>query len=454
MTPRFRFAPSPTGAPHVGNLHTALFSWALSRALRGDFVLRIEDTDPARRDPHATREMMAALEWLGIDWDEGPDLGGPYEPYRQSERIRRHREVAARLFEAGHAYYGDDPDGDLGAADSVPLRLRLPRQGTIAVEDGLRGRISFDAGALSDPALLRGDGTPLYHLAAMVDDHDMAITHVVRGEEWLPSAPANAYLYRVLGWEEPVWIHLPLILNRQRQKLAKRDPEGGYLLRDFQDAGYLPEALFNYLLLLGWSPDGEQEIVDKWTVRRQFRLERLSRSPAIFDWDKLNWVNRHYINELSDGALAEQTRPYLEEKYKSVPGGPRWLEALVALVRPELDRLADVTGAVSWAFEDDFEYTDSAVTALAHPAAGPALVRLVALVAQRAVLLDRPTAEHLLERLREDLSEYRPAQIFQPIRAALMGDVDGPPLPDLMPILGPQRVMSRLARAIKSRSSQ
>jgi glutamyl/glutaminyl-tRNA synthetase len=318
----------------------------------------------------------------------------------------------------------------------------------------LRGQIRFDAGSLSDPALLRGDGTPLYHLAAMVDDHDMEITHVVRGEEWIPSAPANTYLYRVLGWKEPLWIHLPLILNRQRQKLAKRDPEGGYLLRDFQDAGYLPDALFNYLLLLGWSPDGEQEIVDKWTVRRQFRLERLSRSPAIFDWDKLTWVNRHYIQELSDRALAEQVQPYLEEKYKVIPGGPRWLEALVALARPELNRLADITDLLRWAFEDDFEYTDSAVTALEHQAAGPALVRLVALVAQRAVLLDRPTAEHLLARLREDLSDFPPAAIFQPLRAALMGEIHGPPVPDLMAILGPQRVMSRLARAIKSRSPQ
>lgn len=314
MSPaRFRFAPSPTGVPHVGNLHTALFSWALARAMAGDFLIRIEDTDPSRNTPEAIELMLNALDWLGIDWDEGPDVGGPAAPYIQSMRLPRHREVMEQLVASGSAYYGDDPAVPTEAAGN-PLRLRLPRTGQTILRDAIRGEIAFENSRWeADPVIVRSDGRPLYHLAAMVDDHDMGITHVVRGEEWIPSAPIHIHVYQAMGWPEPVWVHLPLILNKRGEKLKKRDPEGGYLITDFQAAGYLPEAIFNYLLLLGWSPDGEEEIINRSFVRRQFRLERLSPSPAIFDWDKLNWVNRRYMQRFSDRQLADLVRPFLED---------------------------------------------------------------------------------------------------------------------------------------------
>ncbi|MCA9973098.1 MAG: glutamate--tRNA ligase [Anaerolineales bacterium] len=446
--PRFRFAPSPTGMPHVGNLHTALFSWALARALRGDFIIRIEDTDDARRAPQAAQQMLDALAWLGIDWDEGPDVGGEAGPYWQSQRLPRHRHVAAQLVAAGHAYYGDDP-AQSAAPEGAPLRLRMPREGTTAVHDAIRGPITFDNARLQDPVLVRSNGRPLYHLAAMVDDHDMGITHVVRGEEWIATAPFHVQLYRALGWPEPVWIHLPLILNRRGQKLSKRDPEGGYLISDFQAAGYLPAALFNYLLLLGWTPDGEQEIVDKWTVRQQLRLERLSPSPATFDWDKLRWVNRQYVQRLSDEAVAEGIRPFLEDAYDALPDD-KWLLRLAGLLRDGLHTFEDAIDLAGWAFDDGFDMTAAGTAALRTAPAHPVLVQLVAELAA-IVLLDEPTAQAILDGLRRRLQAahgWRTADVYHPIRAALTGDTGGPPLPAVLSLLGKQRALQRLANAL------
>lgn len=455
MIPRLRFAPSPTGTPHIGNLHTALFSWALARALRGDFILRIEDTDPERNTPAAQQQMLDALNWLGIDWDEGPDVGGDYGPYIQSQRIIAHRRVIERLLDEGHAYYGDDPAHPATAVGN-PLRLRFPATGQTTLNDAIRGPIVFDNAAFSDPVLVRSDGRPLYHLAAMTDDHDMAITHVVRGEEWIASSPIHVRLYQVLGWQEPVWVHVPLILNRHGQKLSKRDPEGGYLISDFQDAGYLPEAVFNYLLLLGWSPDGEQEIVSKWDVRRQFRIERLSPTAPVFDWDKLNWVNRQYMARLSDAALAERLRPYLDDAYGPLPGSPAFLEQLTAVVRSELNTAEDVIAAAEWAFVDDIVPDAGGRAALRSAPAVEVLVRLVAEVAA-VVLLDATTTRHILDGLRRTFKAahgWSAGQVLHPIRAALTGTTEGPPLHEIMGIIGKQRTLLRTAAALRAIESK
>ena len=294
MIPRFRFAPSPTGSPHVGSLHTALFSWGLARAMDGDFILRIDDTDYQRNRDEDVQAMIDALHWIGLEWDEGPDIGGEVGPYYQSQRHERHREVVEQLLAQDAAYV------DVSAeTDAKPIRLRMPKQGQTIVNDALRGSIVFENVKLVDPVIVRGDGSPLYHLANAADDHDMGITHVVRGDDWISSAPIQIAIYDALGWPEPVWVHLPLILNKQGKKLSKRDPEGGYLVRDFQQGGYLPQAVFNYMLLLGWSPDGTQEIVSKWDVRQQFKIDRLSTAAPIFDWEKLRWLNQQYLKRYS-----------------------------------------------------------------------------------------------------------------------------------------------------------
>ncbi|HSM55157.1 MAG TPA: glutamate--tRNA ligase family protein [Candidatus Sulfomarinibacteraceae bacterium] len=445
--PRLRFAPSPTGSPHVGSLRTALFNWALARNMGGDFILRIDDTDSERNEPAAVAEMLDALNWLGLDWDEGPDVGGEYGPYRQSERRDRHIEVARQLAAQGDAYHGDDPDGSQNAAGQGPIRLRLPREGHTVVEDALRGPVRFANEDLHDPVLVRADGSPLYHLAAVVDDHDMAISHVVRGEEWLSTTPIHAYLYERLGWSQPVWVHLPLVLNPHGRKLSKREMSERYVVDSLISAGYLPEALFNYLLLLGWSPPQEEEIVNKWLVRQQFQLERLSASPATFDWDRLNWFNRHYLAQKSNARFAELMHPYLEDAYGDLNVGEQWLVRLAGLIRDGVVRLSDVVEAAEWAVSEQFDFSPEAEEALEEDSSHPVLVRLVAELAS-VVLLDEETARHILQGLRRHFAEsaaWEAAQVYRPVRAALTGRVHGPPLHEIMGLLGKGRCLERAA---------
>ena len=450
MVARLRFAPSPTGPVHVGNVHTAVFCWALSRALKGDFIIRLEDTDVARNTPEATQLIFDALNWLGLDWDEGPDIGGDFGPYVQSERRPFHQRTVEKLVDEGHAYYGDNPDQPASAGGN-PLRLRLPKTGETVLHDAIRGEIRFDNGRLQDPVIVRSNGEPLYHLATVTDDHDMGITHVVRGEDWIPSSPIHIQLYKAMGWPEPVWVHLPLILNRRGQKLKKRDPEGGYLMADFQTAGYLPAALFNYLLLLGWTPNSGQEIIDKWEVRQQFRLERLSPSPSTFDWDKLNWLNRQYMQRLSNEKLAELIRPFLEDVYDELPMQDEWLVRVTAVIRDGLYKLEDAVDAAEWAFADNFELTEEAQAALQGESARPVLTRLVAEL-DHVVLLDKATAQSILQGLRQSFKEsngWKAQAVFHPIRAALTGQTGGPPLAEIMAILGKNRTLQRIANALR-----
>ena len=450
--PRFRFAPSPTGSPHVGSLHTALFNWALARSMGGDLILRIDDTDAARSTSQFADEMLEALHWLGLDWDEGPDMGGEFGPYVQSQRRQRHLDSAAALYKRGDAYYGDDADDDQGPGAGEPLRLRLPQKGEVVVDDALRGPIRFNYDQLSDPVIARRDGSPLYHLASVVDDHEMAISHVARGEEWIASTPIHLYIYERLGWQPPVWVHLPLIHDLQGQKLSKRDERGAYLARDFEELGYLPPALFNYLLLLGWSaPDG-REILGKADVRRHFRLADLSASPARFDWDKLNWINRHYLQKHSDAQLAKLVRPFLEDAYPDVGLDDRWLERLVGVIRDDLGRLADAVVLSEWALSDSIEFNPDAEKALAGEPAHRVLVHLIAELAQ-LVLLDEQTAKRILENLQRQFAEskgWTAHDVYWPIRAALTGRVRGPALYDIMGLLGKARCLQRVAAILRA----
>jgi glutamyl-tRNA synthetase len=327
----------------------------------------------------------------------------------------------------------------------------MPQTGETILHDAIRGEIRFENGRLQDPVIVRSSGDPLYHLAAMTDDHDMGITHVVRGEDFISTAPIHIQLYQAMGWPEPVWVHLPLILNRRGQKLKKRDPEGGYLMSDFQAAGYLPAALFNFLLLLGWTPDNGQEIVDKWEVRRQFRLERLSPSPSTFDWDRLNWLNRQYMQRHSNENLAELIRPFLEEVYDELPVQNEWLVRLTAVIRDGLNKLEDAIEAAEWAFADNFELSDEAQAALRGESTHPVLTRLVAELAH-VVLLDEATAQSILQGLRQSFkgSEgWNAPAVFHPIRATLTGQTGGPPLAEIMAILGKNRTLQRIANALR-----
>ncbi|HKL88859.1 MAG TPA: glutamate--tRNA ligase, partial [Salinibacter sp.] len=345
---RVRFAPSPTGLLHIGGLRTALYNYLFARKHDGDFVLRIEDTDRSRYVDEAEEDIISALAWTDLEYDEGPGAGGDCSPYRQSERGDLYREYAEKLVEADAAYYAFDTEEELAAmreegdgstaydastrlnmsnsltmtaeeveqkidaGDEYVVRLKVPRRDNIQFEDEVRGAVSFDASEVDDQVLLKSDGMPTYHLANIVDDHLMEISHVIRGEEWLSSTPKHVLMYEALGWEPPTFAHLPLIMSPEGGKLSKRDADRlgiPVYVNDYKKAGYEPDGLLNFLALLGWNPGTEQELFSREEMIDAFSLDRVGASGVQFDLDKLRWVNEHFVRDLSVDALAERARP-------------------------------------------------------------------------------------------------------------------------------------------------
>ena len=337
MGVRVRYAPSPTGRQHVGNVRTALFDYLLARSTGGTFVLRIEDTDRRRFDPDALQDVYDTLSWLGLQWDEGPGVGGPHAPYVQSQRVDRHRAVAERLVAAGHAYRcycdaarlervraaGNGYDrhcrnltpaehaaqAHRGAASVI--RFKVPLEGTTRYDDLLLGSIERRNSDINpDPVLLKSDGFPTYHLAAIADDHEMRISHALRSQEWVSSAPLHLLIFQACGWQPPRYAHLPAVNGPDGKKLAKRHGATG--IHEFRRRGFLPEALVNYLALLGWSPGDDRELFRLEELERAFSLERLGRAGAVFDHRKLEWFNGQHIRMLSPRRLAAAVAPYLQ----------------------------------------------------------------------------------------------------------------------------------------------
>ncbi len=341
---RVRFAPSPTGSLHIGGARTALFNWFFARHNDGAFVLRIEDTDLERSTGEAARGIVSALRWLGLDWDEGPETGGTYGPYFQSQRLRFYAEAANKLLEQGQAYYcyctqeelverrqeamraGKAPRYDgrcrllaqeertrLEQAGRRPaLRFHIPPAGATVVSDAIRGEVAFSHEVLDDFIIMKSNGLPAYNFACVVDDASMKISHVLRAEEHLSNTPRQILIYQALGEPLPVFAHLPMILAPDRSKLSKR--HGATSVQEFSEQGFLPEALLNYLALLGWSPEGEEEIMPLSEMVRQFSLERVGKTAAIYDTKKLTWMNGHYLSEIDLDSVVEQAIPFLHQK--------------------------------------------------------------------------------------------------------------------------------------------
>ena len=385
MAVRTRIAPSPTGDPHLGTAYVALFNRALARSRRGEFVVRIEDTDAARCTPEAERSILDALRWLGIDWDEGPDTGGPFGPYRQSERLDIYREHSERLVAAGQAFRcfctperleeirtaqraaGETPGYDghclslppdhvaerIRRGDSHVVRMRVPPEGVCRFRDELRGDIEIPYSQIDMQVLLKADGFPTYHLAVVVDDHLMGITHIMRGEEWISSVPKHRLLFDYFGWEMPAMIHLPLLRNPDRSKLSKRrNPTG---IHYYRDLGYLPEALRNYLARMGWSMPDEREIFSDAEFEAAFDPGRVVLGSPVFDIDKLNWMNGRYLRQFDPGEFLD--------RFQAWAGGRTRLEALAPLVQQRTERFADIAPQVNYLVGDrsplatgDFEH--------------------------------------------------------------------------------------------------
>jgi len=470
-----RFAPSPTGPPHLGNLRTALVDWLVARAQGGRFIVRVEDTDQERLDPTAEAAMLDALRWLGLDWDEGPDIGGPRGPYRQSERLDTYRLIAGQLIEQGHAYRCDcSPerleivqqrlraqgrsqvydnhcrDLNIGPTDTPHVvRLKMPAEGGVAFHDVVHGEIAFEYGKLAgDIVLMKSDGFPTYHLAVVADDHAMEVTHVIRGDEWIPSTPIHIRLFEALGWEIPTFVHLPLVTDKQGKKIKKREPS--FQASVYREAGYLPDAVANALALLGWNPGTTDEVFTLEELVSRFTLDRISKSPAIFDEDRLRWFARQHMARLSLDQLAERAIPLINAAYpQAAERGRDWLTQLIGAVREELVALNDVVGAVRFAF-DDGDLTEEARAAL-HSESSPTVLaalrdRLVA-----TTLLDAEMASSLFKTLRADFKQshgWNAQAVMFPLRAALTGMTTGPHLSDVATLLGKDESLRRVEKAL------
>ena len=483
MSVRVRVAPSPTGDPHVGTAYMSLFNLAFARQQGGQFVLRVEDTDRARFRADSEQQVYDTLRWLGLDWDEGPDRGGPYAPYRQSERLETYRPYVDRLLADGHAYLcwctsarlqemREDqqrrkvPTGydrlcvgktheeraALGGAQETPVvRMLVPDDAPLSFVDLVRGEVS--APRPDDQVLLKGDGFPTYHLAVVVDDGLMGITHVVRGEEWISSTPKHLLLADWLGFPRPAYAHMPLLRNPDKSKISKRKNPAARLTW-FVEQGYLPEALRNFLGLLGYSLPSQEEVFSFEEMSRTFDWSRVNTVGPVFDLDKLLWLNGHYLRALEPDDFVDRALPFLERAGLDVSGGARGLLLQAApLLQSRVGLLSEVPGLVRFLFvaEEDFA-VDEAAAAKAF-VAGSAEVLTAAADALEAVTAWElaPVQAAVDAALLEGGLGLKRGKAYLPLRAAVCGAAIAPPLPESMVLLGRERTLSRL-RAGASRA--
>ncbi|HLB33805.1 MAG TPA: glutamate--tRNA ligase [Chthoniobacterales bacterium] len=433
---RTRFAPSPTGLLHVGGARTALFNWIYARKHAGTFVLRIEDTDHSRNTVEAEKIIFDGLHWLGLDWDEGPQKGGSYGPYYQSERNAIYEDYLSRLEKTGHLYE------DMGA-----IRFRSPREKVI-VDDLICGKIEFDLtnpGTHPDITLRRADGSWIFHFVNVVDDIEMQISHVIRGEDHLSNTPKHIELYRALGAEPPRFAHMPLILNRDGSKMSKRDT--GASIATYPEQGYAPEALRNYLCLLGWSPKDNRELLDMAEIIQLFELSQINRRSAAFDPDKCFWMNGQYLLHMDLARYAELAVPFLEK------AGITWenweiLEKVLAIVKPKIKMLHDLPEWVSYFFTEEFSF-DEASVAKSLRVAGAA-ERLKAL-AEAMATVEPWEASTIETRLKETATTLgvKTGELVHPARVAVSGRSVGAGLYETFEILGRERTIQRLLDAMR-----
>ena len=478
---RVRYAPSPTGNPHIGNIRTAMFNWLFARRHDGQFVVRVEDTDQGRITEGAVDHILDGLEWLGIDWDEGPRVGGPYGPYFQSQRLERYHEVAERLVASGNAYRcycppervaelrkeqarkkqrqgydshcrylsGEEREANETAGRPWVLRFAMPQSGVTSVEDVIRGHVEWQNELTDDFVLVKSDGFPTYHMAVVVDDHAMNISHVLRAEEWLPSTPRHVQLFRALDLPMPQFGHLPMILGSDRAKLSKR--HGATSLMEYRDDGFVPEALINFMALLGWSLDGETDVMGVDTIQEHFSLERVGKPAAIFDLDKLRWMNGVYLRQLDVSDLARRILPFLESGYPAdlLPIDREYLLRIAPLIQERLKTLADAPEMLSYFFEDTLEYDPANLVqrGMDVPITLAALQQAAQdLSAVSSADFNHERLEALLRATGQEL-ELSGRQFFGALRTALSGRTATPPLFEMMAVMGPERVAQRLASA-------
>jgi glutamyl-tRNA synthetase len=432
VPPRVRFAPSPTGYLHVGGARTALFNWLYSRRLGGTFVLRIEDTDLERSSDEMVDGILSSLKWLGLDWDEGPGVGGPHAPYFQAQRLDRHRAAADRLLASGHAYLTPESD-ERGRA----VRFRVP-PGVTSFDDGVRGRIAFDNADLEDFVILRSDRTPTYHLSVVVDDVDMAITDVIRGDDHISNTPKQILLYRALGAAVPSFAHVPLILGPDKKRLSKR--HGAASVGEYEQQGYLPEAMVNFLALLGWSPGGNEEVLTRDELVARFSLDGISGGNAVFNPEKLDWFNQQHIARMTAGEILARLGPAIDT------ADSERLARVIDLVKPRARKLADVVPLARPFFAGSIERDPDAVAKHLIPDVAPHLGawrdRL-----RDVERFDPPTLESALRALAAERG-IKAGQLIHATRVAVTGQAVSPGIFEVLELMGRERVVARLSEVL------
>ncbi|WP_304337613.1 glutamate--tRNA ligase [Collinsella tanakaei] len=483
---RVRFAPSPTGKLHIGGARTAIYNWAFARANGGTFILRIDDTDPTRSTDENTQIILRAMRWLGLDWDEGPEVGGDFGPYAQTERLDMYKEAAQKLWDAGRAYpcfctteqlaadraaaqarkdpfqgyqrrcrdlSREEAQARIDAGEPYVLRIKVPAdRGDVVIHDAVHGDVVFDAKELDDFVIFRSDGTPTYNFATVVDDAMMGITHVIRGDDHLSNTPRQVMVYEALEAPVPTFAHISMILGADGKKLSKR--HGATSVEEYRDAGYLPDAFVNYLALLGWSLDGETTVIPRDVLASQFSLERISKNPATFDPKKLDWMNAEYINAMSDADFADQIMlPELHEAGLIDDGfeaDETWVDALAAIVKPRTKMPADAVGVAApvFATAQTLEYDEKSVAkGLAKEGMGAVLdAARAALEAVSANAWSPEAIDGALEPLPEAL-DAKKRIVFQAVRVAVCGNMVSPPLGETMSLIGKDDCLARIDRA-------
>lgn len=479
---RVRFAPSPTGYLHIGGARTAIYDWLMARNTGGKFILRIEDTDRNRFVPDSLTDIMTSLRWLGLEWDEGPESGGEFGPYFQSERLDIYQKYADQLVAEGKAYYcycsperlqevrreqevtkqkigydrrcRDLPDSERRELEAASprrvLRFKTPLEGTTVVHDAVRGDCSFDNSTLEDLVLIKSDGYPTYHFANIIDDHLMKITHVLRGDEWISSSPIHVLLYQAFGWVPPVFSHLSIFLAPDGGKLSKR--HGATSVKEYREQGYLPEALFNFLLLLGWNPGTDRELFSMADAAKEFTLERVNAAPVKFSTDKLVWFNGLYIRTLAPEDLAARCLPFIQKAGLLPDPCPderlEYLKSLIPLVQERLRLLSDAPGQLDIFLLEDIPVPEKNVLIPKKMDAETSL-KILSAVKENLEQCGDFSAQGIEASLREMAGRLNltDGQLFMPVRAAISGRSVTPGIFESLSALGRERSIKRISSA-------
>jgi nondiscriminating glutamyl-tRNA synthetase len=479
---RVRYAPSPTGHLHIGNARTALFNYLFARSKQGKFIIRIEDTDKKRNIAGGEESQLKYLKWLGMDWDESVDVGGEYGPYRQSERNDIYQTYYNQLLENGHAYKcycteteieaereaqterGETPHYSGKCRHLTPqqraafesegrepsIRMIVPERKTYTFDDMVKGDVSFESEGMGDWVIVKKDGTPTYNFAVTIDDYLMKITHVLRGDDHISNTPKQLMVYEALGWEPPVFGHMTLIVNESRKKLSKRDESIIQFIEQYEELGYLPEALFNFITLLGWSPAGEEELYSKEEFIEIFDANRLSKSPALFDKQKLTWMNNQYIKKADVDRVLELAMPHLIKsgRLNENPADVdlQWARSLVALLQEKMSFGAEIVELSEMFFKDEAEYEEEAKEVLA----GEQVPEVLKVFLEELNKLEEFKADGIKAAMKavQKTTGQKGKNLFMPIRAAVSGQTHGPDLPQAIELLGKVKVQMRIEKII------